>query len=73
MNPTDIFAVIQRLNWNYGKGDVKFISYNKDNTGGKVQVYVSITQTTGYNYFRKYRIKNGTVYFAGHQKKVPVI
>jgi len=64
-----IEAALMRLNGLYGKGDVASFTTFADGTG-EVQINVPMTPHGGYAYTRKFRVENGTLYYAGHQQKL---
>jgi hypothetical protein len=64
-----ILEALKTLNNHYGKGDVKSF-HMVDEVSGRVLIKTPFTQSTGYNYSRKFRIRNNTVYYAGHQRKI---
>jgi hypothetical protein len=60
-----IDAALMRLNGLYGKGDVASFSTFADGTG---EVQINVPHC--YAYTRKFRVENGTLYYAGHQQKL---
>ena len=60
------FALLQGLNWNYGRGELVAATIDPATKVGQV-----VRQPHGCKpERRKFRIENGTLYFLGHQRKL---
>lgn len=61
----DAYGTLTRLNWLYGYGQLKSVSFDKPTGEGKV----TLRRRTTNDVTRRFRIIDGTVYYRGHQGK----
>ena len=61
-----LLDALNALNWSYGKGDIiGFEKVNESGHDGTVVCKLQFGQQRA-----RFTVKNGTVYFRGHQKKL---
>lgn len=54
------------MNWRFGRGEVKRVDFQTLTVARRIPV----TQRTGFDETRKFRVSGDTVYFLGHQSNL---
>jgi hypothetical protein len=63
MKPEILRAILDHLNWNYGRGDIVHVGQHHGRNPIKVKLKMQFGYETAYC-----RVENRTVFFRGHQR-----